>query len=152
MEALSSTSSNFLDSNVLEPFFEYAESIPVVREFFLKQTFYSRPLDKQWPQDKNGKIDIVDVAQFIRNYHECSAPVLIQLYNVAITAGFTSTRVECLFSSLSRVDTAQRRSMKTERECDLAYLTFEYGILVNNITFDDYLHAWKASPRKLLQM
>ena len=58
-----------------------------------------------------------------------------------ITAGFTSTRVECLFSSLTRVDSPRRRSMQTERECDLAYLAFESKILLENITFDDFLRA-----------
>ena len=71
--------------------------------------------DKQWPKVENGKVDLVDVAAIIKKDHENRAPVLTSLYNVAITAGYTSTRVECLFSSLSGVDTPKRRSMKTGR-------------------------------------
>ena len=163
MEALSPNSNNFLDSDVLVPFFEYAQSVPVVSDFFLKNEFSIQDLnaecrifsrvfkDEQWPKEKSGKIDIVDVANFIRKNHESSAHVLLQLYYVAITAGFTSTRVECLFSSLTRIDSPLKK-LKTARECDLAYLTFESGVFMNGVTFDDFLHAWKASPRELLQI
>ena len=154
----------FFNSDVLQSLFEYAESIPVVRDYFLKHNLSIQDLnaecrifsrvfkDKQWPKVENGKVDLVDVAAIIKKDHENSVPVLTSLYNVAITAGYTSTRVECLFSSLSRVDTPKRRSMKTGRECNLAFLAFENKILIDDITFDDFLHAWKLSPRKFFNV
>ena len=78
---------------------------------------------------------MVGVARIVIDVHGDGAPILASLYKVAITSGFTSTRVECVFSSLTRVDTPQRRSMNTPRECHLAYLSFESDILMNKITF-----------------
>ena len=48
---------------------------------------------------------------------------------------------------LTRVDTLQRRAMKTERECNLTYLTFESGMTQVTMIF----YAWKGSPRKPVQ-
>ena len=42
--------------------------------------------------------------------------------------------------------------MQTERECDLAYLAFESKILLEKITVDDFLRAWKLSSRKFLNI
>ena len=56
--------------------------------------------------------------------------------------------VECLFSSLSAIDTAQRRSMTSKREADLTYLLFERKTL-QSLTFNDFLKEWKKKPRKL---
>ena len=153
----------FFNSDVLQSLFEYAESIPVVRDYFLKHNLSIQDLNtecrifsrvfkvKQWPKVENEKVDLVDVAAIIKTDHENSAPVLTSLY-VTITAGYTSTQVECLFSSLSRVDTPKRQSMKTGRECNLAFPAFENKILIDDITFDDFLHAWKLSPRKFFNV
>ena len=106
----------------------------------------------EWPKDKKGVIDLVQFAYIVFNEYGDSAPILSSLYEVAITAGFTPTRVECLFSSITRVDSPQRRSMQMERECDLGNLAFESKILLEKITFDDFLLAWKLSSRKLLNI
>ena len=37
--------------------------------------------------------------------------------------------------------------MKTDRECDLAYLSFESDVLMMNITFDDFYKAWTSKSR-----
>ena len=71
---------------------------------------------------------------------------------MAVTDGFTSTQVECLFSSLTRVDSPQRRSMKTKRECDLAYLAFESQVLMHEISFESFLAEWKLTARKLFDI
>ena len=47
MEALSPNSNNFLDSDVLVPFFEYAQSVPVVRDFFLKNELSIQDLNAE---------------------------------------------------------------------------------------------------------
>ena len=104
--------------------------------------------NKEFSKDENGVIDLVEVGTHLIEKHKESAPILGSLYKVANTAVFSSTRVECLFSSVTMIDTPQRRSMLTERECQLAYLAFERKTLLD-ISFDTFLHAWKTKPRKL---
>ena len=164
MEALSSNSPYFLQYDVLKPLYDYAVTIPVVSELFVKLKvsdadleaecrIFSRALGgKTWHADENGKIDLVDVANIVEKDHGKTAPVLTELYQVAVTAGFTSTRVECLFSSLTRADSPQRRSMKTKRECDHAYLAFESQVLMNEFSFESFLAEWKLSARKLFDI
>jgi hypothetical protein len=64
-------------------------------------------------------------------------------------SGFTFTQVECVFSSLTRVDSPQQRSMTMQREADLAYLSFESKVLLNDITFEESHKAWKMKPQTL---
>ena len=106
-------------------------------------------LEKEWPKHEHGRVDLDAVAKFVNDDYKTVAPVLCMLLNVAVTAGFTSTRVECLFSSLTRVDAPQRRSMTTKRECELSYLYFEKNVLLNDITFEMFMNEWKLKPRKL---
>ncbi|CAB3993666.1 Hypothetical predicted protein [Paramuricea clavata] len=161
MSALSPSSDVYLEYDILKPLFEYATTIPVLRDFYLKEKLATKDLeaecriyarvfkDKEWPKNENEKIDLSEVAIIVINNHQKGAPILSSLYKVAVTSGFTSTRVECVFSSLTRVDSPQRRSMKTQREADLAYLSFESKVLLNDITFEDFHKAWKMKPRTL---
>lgn len=160
MEALSPDSKSFLDFETLKPWYGYCESIPVIKELLLERKvslddleaecrIFKRVLNKiKWAQ-VNETTDLVAVAVHVRNNHQSTAPVLTTLYDAAITAGWTSTRCECVFSALSRIDTPQRRSMKTKRECELAFLNFESKILMEEITFDMFFKAWKSKPRKI---
>lgn len=160
MCALSPTDDKFLDFETMEPLFLYAETIPVLKDFFVKENLsgvdleaecriFARVLkNKEWEKDENDRVDLVEVSRFMTQNHGKGAPVLVSLFDLATTAGFTSTRVECVFSSLSRIDSPQRRSMATERECDLAYLSFESQTLMN-LSFDDFFKCWKSSPRRL---
>lgn len=163
MSALSPSSTTYLEYNTLKPLFDYAKKIPTLRDFYVKENLSEKDLEaecriftrvlkdkeKEWPKDVNGRIDLVEVARIVMNDYQNGAPILSSLYKLAITAGFTSTRVECVFSSLTRVDSPQRRSMKTDRECDLAYLAFESDILINKITFEDFYKRWTSKPRAL---
>ena len=83
----------------------------------------------------------------LKNYRDI-APILCNMYLIAVTAGFASARVECLFCSLTGIDTPQRRSMTTDREADLTYLYFESKTL-QSLIFDDFLREWRNKPRKL---
>lgn len=160
MEALSPRSSHFLNYKTLIPLYEYASTIPVLNKMFVELgvslkdlkaecRIFSRVLkETKWPENEDGTVDLVVVTKLMAKEHGKSAPILSNLYKVAVTAGFTSTRVECLFSSLTRVDSPQRRSMKTARECDLAYLAFENKVLMEDITFDSFLAEWKLKVRK----
>ena len=105
----------------------------------------------EWPRNEHSQIDLVDVVRHVLNEYEKTATVLSTLYLVAVTA-VTSTRVECLFSALSRVDRSRRKSMKTKRECELSYLAFESNILLNKISFDTFLKEWKLKPRHLFNI
>ena len=161
MSALSPLSHVYLEYDILKPLFEYASTIPVRRDFYLKEKLSTKDLeaecriyarvfkDKEWPRNKNEKIDLSEVAIIVINDYQKGAPILSSLYKVAVTSGYTSTRVECVFSSLTRIDSPQRRSMRTQREADLAYLSFESKVLMNDITFDDFYRAWKMKPRAL---
>ena len=168
METLSPRSSNVLNYETLIPLYEYASTkySYVFKVFVLYETFaehgvsskdlkaecriFSRVLkDAKWPEKKDRRIDLVAVASIIAKDHGKSALILSNLYRVAVTAGFTSPRVECLFSALTRIDLPQRRSMKTARECDLAYLAFENKVLMEDITFESFLVEWKSKERKL---
>ena len=44
---------------------------------------------------------------------------------------------------------SQLRSMKTTRECDLAYLSYESRVLMEDVTFDEVFSAWSSKLRKL---
>ena len=133
---LSPSSDVYLKYDILKPLFEYAATIPVLKDFYLKEKNFHQRLeaecriyarvfkDKEWPKNENEKIDTSEVAIIVFRDHQQENLVLSSLYKVAVTAGFTSTQVECIFSS-TQVDSPQRRSMRTEREADLAYLSFE---------------------------
>ena len=156
MESLSPKSSNFMDADTLEPLFDYCVTIPAVNDVFIEKKvgfndfkaesrIFKRILANEFSEPEN----LVDIAVFMKKHHQETAPVFTKLYEVAVTTGWTSTICECLFSSLTRVDTPQRRSMKTERECNLSYLCFEQKVLMDEITFSKFSHAWKSKPRKL---
>ena len=61
---------------------------------------------------------------------ECSkdtnTPVILSiLYKLAITAGYTQSSVECLFSALTRIDSTQRHRHLIYRNASLAFRHFE---------------------------
>ena len=158
MCALVPTTDHFLDFETLTPLLGYAETIPVLRDFYEKEKLAETDLkaecrifgrvlkSKVWKKDEHGKVELLDVAGEIEQLQ--GAPILTTLYNLAITAGFTSTRVECAFSSLSRIDSAQRRSMTSERECQLSYLYFESEVLMQ-VSFEDFFKYWESKPRRI---
>ena len=161
MESLSPNSEKFIEAESLKPLFEYAKTIPVLRREYSRLNvsiedlkgecrFFSRVLrNKEFRKDENGVIDLVEVGSHLIEKHKESAPILCSLYKVAITAGFSSTRVECLFSSLTMIDTPLRRLMLTERECQLAYLAFECKTLLD-ISFDTFLHCLENQTNKVV--
>ena len=77
------------------------------------------------------------------------ADILQQLYLVAVTAGYSSSVVECVFSALNRIDTCHRRSMTPYRETSLTLLHFE-NTITRAITFKQFLVKWNAKPRRLV--
>ena len=54
-------------------------------------------------ETRKEDVDMNKVCAYMMKNHSISAPILTSLYHVAVTAGYASARVECLFSALSRV-------------------------------------------------
>ena len=90
----------------------------------------------------------MDALNTSANYNE-SAPYLIQIFKVAVTAGYTQTCVECLFSALNRIDTPHRRNQLSTRQTNLTWLHFEQKV-TRGIAFNDFAKEWRKKPRKLI--
>ena len=163
MECLLPSSANFMDTKQLEPLFRYAMEIPAVKEKLSadslnKQDFqaecriYKRILSKQdrssFENETRKTLDMTKICAFMVKNHANNAPILTLLYRVAVTAGYASARVECVFSALTKVDAPQRRRMSTRREANLTFLHFERKTLMS-LRFEDFLKVWREKPRKL---
>ena len=79
------------------------------------------------------------------------AEILKQIYLAAVTAGYSSSVVECGFSARNRIDTCHRMRMTPYREANLTLLHFE-NTLTRNITFEQFLVKWNSKPRRLVVM
>ena len=91
MEALWPNSNNFLNSDTLEPRFYNTKTIPVLIDFYTKHNLsledlkaecriFSRVLKgTEWPKDKKGVINLVQVAYIVFNEYGDSAPILSSL-------------------------------------------------------------------------
>jgi hypothetical protein len=91
MSALSPLSRVYLEYDILKPLFEYASTIPVLRDFYLKEKLSTKDLeaecriyarvfkDKEWPRNKNEKIDLSEVAIIVINDYQKGAPILSSL-------------------------------------------------------------------------
>ena len=103
MSVLSPSSDVYLEYDILKPLFEYATTIPVLRDFYLKEKLSTNDLeaecriyarvfkDNEWPENEHEKIDLSEVAVIVIKNHQKGAPILSSLYKVAVTSGFTST-------------------------------------------------------------
>ena len=96
-------------------------------DFEAKCCIYKRILSKkELPGFKTReRFDMCKICAFMVTNHANNAPILTQLYKVAVTAGHASAPVECLFSALIKADAPQRRLMQTKREADLTFLHCE---------------------------
>lgn len=77
------------------------------------------------------------------------ANILQQMFLVAVTAGYSSSVVECVFSALNRIDTCHRQKMTPYRETGLTLLHFENAI-ARSITFEQFIEKWNTKPRRLV--
>ena len=89
---------------------------------------------------------VKQITQFVLTLS--GAEVLQQLYLVAVTAGYSSSVVECVFSALNRVGTCHLRRMTPYRKSSLTLLHFENAI-TRDISFERFLVKWNNKPRKL---
>ena len=87
---------------------------------------------KQFPRDSDS--DVCEIYKFLLENYSSVAPIIIILYKVAITWGYASARVECLFSSLTFVDSSGRSSSTPYRKCSLSHLFLEKRV-VQKISF-----------------
>ena len=157
MEALHPKSEKILDTTLLMPLYEYSNTVPVICNYMTQEKVDSEVLRSQCNIHKGlilrkfnytDTIDLLDILQFLNSDYSSTAFVLIMLYKVAITCGYGSARVECLFSAMSHVDTLKRRNQSPYRECNLTHIYFERDI-VKSITFEDFENEWCKKQRKL---
>ena len=157
MEVNGVSSSFLMDVNGLEPLFNYAITIPIIKTKMLSEALTKADLDGEcrvyrrillkehekgcFRHDSREAVDVNKICAFmVRNHIDC-APVLTLLYRVA-------ARVECLFSALSKIDAPQRRGQTTKRESKLGFLHFERQTLMS-LKFADFLKIWESKPRKM---
>ena len=138
MYAIVPDTSMFLDFETLKSLFGYMKHVPICMSNKTSGLSFERvlsSLDLKTFENNRSEIDI-----FKELLRHCTNS--LQHLSDCYTAGFASARVECLFSSLTAIDTAQRRSMTSKLEADLTYLLFESKTL-QSLTFDDFLKEWK---------
>jgi hypothetical protein len=169
----------FLDAKELKPLLDFVRTIPVVSRkvedlSFEKlkcecEVFRSVILDFSNKQDTSAELQfqrkksendakgkktetpkvnkMTQITQFVSSL--CGAEILQQMYLVAVTAGYSSSVVECVFSALNRVDTCHRRKMTPYRKTNLTLLHFENAI-TRDISFEQFLLKWNTKPRRLV--
>ena len=88
MSALSPSSDVYLKYDILKLLFEYASTIPVLKDFYLKEKLSTKDLEaewriyarvfknKEWPKNENEKINISKVAIIVFRDHQQGTPVL----------------------------------------------------------------------------
>lgn len=178
-ESLKPSNTTFLEGEELKPLLEYVKTIPVVSRKVEELSFdqlksecdvfrsvikdFSDRQDrlaelefqkKKAENDAKGKPTkepkenkMAQITQFVLTLS--GAEIVQQLYLVAVTAGYSSSVVECVFSALNRVDTCHRRRMTPYRKSSLTLLHFE-NTFTRAITFEQFLMKWNTKPRRLV--
>ena len=111
------------------------------------QVFKGPLLDVEWKKNEET-VDLRDVGAHVMNNFGKTTPYLCSLYKVALTIGFTSATVECVFSRRTIIDSARRRSMTPYRESNLTLLYFEKQ-LCKEVTFEEFKLEWRRKPRRI---
>ena len=163
MQALSPMSDDFLDSNALMPLFEYAKSVPSITRIFVENSaskslleaecrIFKSKIEKYFNDSENNtEKDPINriTAKLLEFYKTNGTPVVLAtLYKLAVTAGYTQSKVESMFSAAKRTDSCHRRSQLVYRKASLSFLHFEKQV-TREITFDEFLVEWKRKPRAL---
>ena len=178
-EILMPCNNHFLEPELLVPLFDFIKTIPAVchkvTEFSLEQLksecsvfrgvlkefsetqdkLYEKALEENLRQEAMGKKVVkvkkedkmTQTTRFVLTL--AGAEILKQIYLVAVTAGYSSSVVECGFSARNRIDTCHRRRMTPYRQANLTLLHFE-NTLTRNITFEQFLVKWNSKPRRLV--
>ena len=178
-EILMPCNNHFLEPELLVPLFDFIKTIPAVchkvTEFSFEQLksecsvfrgvlkefsetqdkLYEKALEENLRQEAMGKKVVkvkkedkmTQTTRFVLTL--AGAEILKQIYLVAVTAGYSSSVVECGFSARNRIDTCHRRRMTPYRQANLTLLHFE-NTLTRNITFEQFLVKWNSKPRRLV--
>ena len=178
-EILMPCNNHFLEPELLVPLFDFIKTIPAVchkvTEFSLEQLksecsvfrgvlkefsetqdkLYEKALEENLRQEAMGEKVVkvkkedkmTQTTRFVLTL--AGAEILKQIYLVAVTAGYSSSVVECGFSARNRIDTCHRRRMTPYRQANLTLLHFE-NTLTRNITFEQFLVKWNSKPRRLV--
>lgn len=178
-EILKPSNHHFLEAEKLIPLLDYIKTIPLVRQKIEELSFqqlececnvfrsvlkafsdkqdqlFEMALQKKMKDEAMGrKVEEVkkedkmtQMTQFVLTL--VGAEILKQIYLVAVTAGYSSSVVECGFSALNRIDTCHRRRMTPYRQASLTLLHFE-NALTRSISFEQFLVKWNSKPRRLV--
>ena len=160
-----SNRNNFLDADKLLPLLEFAFTIPIFKgdrtsgklgdtledasddlrsECRLFKTMLLQHFDTLHKDE--SLLFAEKLLQFVNS--RPSIRILRILYHVAITAGYSTSTAECVFSARKRIDTHCRRKLTPYKQGGLTVLHFEKSI-TGSITFEEFLNEWKKKPRKL---
>ena len=157
MNALLPNDPKFCDISVLTPLFEYLLTIPRVKAEFAGRNIELSNLECECKVFKHIILshcnrketnDIGNIFEFLLENYEVAAPALTMVYRIALACGYSSARVECLFSSMTYIDAPRRRRSTPFRECALTHLFFEKN-LTREISFDEFSVEWLRKPRSL---
>ena len=160
-----STRQNFLNAEKLIPLLDYAFSIPYFKgnrtdgklgndlddakdDLRSECRLFKGLLLQQF--DNLQEDESLFFAERLPNFIESRPTIRILniLYRVAITAGYSTSTAECVFSARKRVDTHCRRRLTPYRQGSLTVLHFEKAI-TRKITFEQFLNEWKKKSRRL---
>ena len=169
----------FLEPELLVPLLDFIKTIPavchkvaevsfeqlksecnvfrrVMKEFSDKQDkLHEKALEQNLKQEAMGKKVVkvkkedkmTPMTRFVLTL--AGAEIIKHIYLAAVTAGYSSSVVECGFSARNRIDTCHRRRMTPYRQANLTLLHFE-NTLTRNITFEQFLVKWNSKPRRLV--
>ena len=152
----------FLDAYLLVPLLEYAFTIPYFRKILGDDfddaiedmqseccVFKDALLEEYDKFDKDETLLFTEKFLYYCERHDSTMRVLKVLFQVAITAGYSTSTAECVFSARARIDTPSRRRLTPYKQGNLTLLHFESG-LTSKITFEDFVAVWvKLKPRRL---
>ena len=152
----------FLDAYLLVPLLEYAFTIPCFRKILGDdfddaiedmqsecRVFKDALLEEYDKFDKDETLLFTEKFLYYCERHDSTMRVIKVLFQVAITAGYSTSTAECVFSARARIDTPSRRRLTPYKQGNLTLLHFESG-LTSKITFEDFVAVWvKLKPRRL---
>ena len=114
----------FLDAYLLVPLLEYAFTIPCFRKILGDdfddaiedmqsecRVFKDALLEEYEKFDKDETLLFTEKFLYYCERHDSTMRVLKVLFQVAITAGYSTSTAECVFSARARIDTPSRRRL-----------------------------------------
>jgi hypothetical protein len=141
VHSISNKSTNFLELEVLQPLQQLALKMPCKEELMVGKNCLHR-------MSTGNKEDEILLAAF---EHRMAFPDLYGLIASVSTFGCSTAMCESSFSTLSRIDRPNRRSMLHDRMSNLVMLSFEWK-RTNSINMADFLKKFASKKTRRLQL